>query len=205
MGGVAQGIALAGYTAFLADAFGLQTARRRRATGTAGWRKPCSTADLAGETLCSLGCAGTAAAPLLALLGVAGRRDPGAVASVLGLVMVGAGAGVALAGQHQLGEGWKPSADGAGETGLVTQGMLAHVRNPFYAGCALSSLGMTLVAPGVVSACAAGATIAGAEIVVRLVEEPQLRKAHGSAYDRYLGRTGRFLPRRRMPSMLSPG
>jgi protein-S-isoprenylcysteine O-methyltransferase Ste14 len=68
------------------------------------------------------------------------------------------------------------------------------VRNPVFAGSAITVLGLALVVPNVVSLLMLIAFLAGLEIQVRLVEEPYLLRVHGDAYRAYARRTGRFVP-----------
>jgi protein-S-isoprenylcysteine O-methyltransferase Ste14 len=48
--------------------------------------------------------------------------------------------------------------------------------------------------PNVVAFAGFGALVLALEIQVRLVEEPYLLRAHGTAYASYAARTGRFAP-----------
>ena len=75
---------------------------------------------------------------------------------------------------------------------------LARARS---AGCATRSspgcrcgLGLVLLAPNVLSALALLALLLALEIQVRGVEEPYLMRTHGTAYRDYASRTGRFVP-----------
>lgn len=185
--------AVFGYAAFLVVAFGVGPARRRRRVGRAGWHPPSSAVDLVGEALCAAGCIGTAVAPILALLDGAPVARAGGVRAGAGLGMLALGVMLALVAQHQMGDRWTPAADPTDE-GLVTHGMFDSVRNPFYLGCMVSSVGVAVVVPNAVAIGAALAVVAAAELVVRFVEEPMLRAAHGPAYRAYQRRTGRFLP-----------
>lgn len=188
-------VAVFGYAAFLVVAFGVGPARRRRRVGRAGWRTPSSTVDVVGETLCAAGCVGTAVAPILALLGMGPVARAGLVRAGVGLAVLALGIGVALIAQHQMGDRWTPAADPTDDAPLVTHGVFDSVRNPFYLGCMLSSLGVAIVVPNAVAVGAALAVIVAAELVVRFVEEPMLGAAHGLNYRAYQRRTGRFLPR----------
>jgi protein-S-isoprenylcysteine O-methyltransferase Ste14 len=187
-------LAFGGYAACLVVAFGVRPAQRRRRTGRAGWRPPSSVMDLAAETLCTLGCLTTAAAPLLALGGAVPAPDPTGARVGVGLALLVAGTGIALVAQRQMGDAWEPSADPGDGSQLVTGGMFGTVRTPFYLGCMLSSAAVAVVVPNAVSVAGAVAVAVAAELVVRFVEEPQLHAVHGPPYHEYLRRTGRFLP-----------
>lgn len=204
MRAILRATSLLAYVAFLVEAFGVRTARRRRSTGAAGWRRPSSPIDLVGEALCTGGCMATAAAPVGPAIGLGGYVQPPVPVAIAGAAVLLAGVTVALVAQRQLGDDWRPSAAAAGGRALMTAGMFGRVRNPFYVGCALASTGMALVVPGIVSITAAGTVVLAAELVVRWVEEPDLRRAYGPAYERYRRRTGRFLPRLRSSGPSSP-
>ncbi|MCA1693996.1 MAG: hypothetical protein LC749_04260, partial [Actinobacteria bacterium] len=92
-------VAFVANATFLAQAFGVRTASRKRRTGRAGWEPPASQVDLIGETLCTAGCAATAVAPLLSLLGVVPSNAENAILPGLALAMLGSGVGVALLAQ----------------------------------------------------------------------------------------------------------
>ncbi len=192
---LAKALALGIYILFLVLAFGVRPALHRRDAGRAGWRPPSSSVDLVAETLFSVGCLATASAPIVALTDVIRTADAAPVMVGLGLGLLALGAGIALLAQTQMGEAWQPAAQPGEGSLLITGGMFAWVRNPFYLGCMLASLGVAVVVPNVVSVAGGMAVVVGAHLVVRFVEEPQLSATHGRAYDEYARRTGRFLPR----------
>ncbi len=57
------------------------------------------------------------------------------------------------------------------------------------------AFGTVMVVPGLVTILGLVTLAAGIVGQVLLVEEPHLRRQHGSAYEGYQARTGRFLPR----------
>ncbi len=189
-----QAVAFVAYVSFLVVAFAVRPALRRRRTGHSGWRPPSSPVDVVAEALWALGFLATASGPLLALAGTVRTVEASPLLAGLGLALLAVGAGIALLAQAQLGEAWKPAADDGGDR-LFTGGLFAWVRHPFYLGCMLASFGVAAAVPNVVTASGAVAQVAGAHLVVRLVEEPALGAAHGPAYQEYTRRTGRFLPR----------
>jgi len=78
---------------------------------------------------------------------------------------------------------------------LVTAGLFARIRNPFYLGCFLASASVLIALPSTVALAGLVLHIAAAEIIVCGVEESILAQAHGTAFANYKQRTGRFLPR----------
>ncbi len=80
-------------------------------------------------------------------------------------------------------------------TELVTDGLFAVVRNPFFAATLLTGAGIALVVPNVVALLGWTLLLAVVELQVRVVEEPYLRRHHGEAYRAYLASVGRFVPR----------
>ena len=192
---LSEALALGVYVVFLVVAFGVRPAWRRRKTGRAGWRPPSSPVDLVAEVLYALGCLATASAPLVALTDAVRTVERPLPLAGLGLLLLALGTGIALLAQTQMGEAWQPAAEPGENSHLITGGMFASVRNPFYLGCMLASLGVAVVVPNLASAAGAVMVVVAAHMVVRLVEEPQLAARHASAYDEYRRRTGRFLPR----------
>jgi protein-S-isoprenylcysteine O-methyltransferase Ste14 len=78
---------------------------------------------------------------------------------------------------------------------LVTTGPYRWVRHPFYVGGALSMLGNALAAANWF--LLGGGTLAFALLAIRTpIEEAQLLARFGGAYQAYMHRTHRFLPRR---------
>jgi hypothetical protein len=65
-----------------------------------------------------------------------------------------------------------------------------------------SGLGLALMVPNVVALLGVLLLLIAAELQVRVVEEPFLRRLHGATYEAYTARVGRFLPGlgRRSPS-----
>jgi len=135
------------------------------------------------------------AAPLAELAGLApfGPLDQplvrwGGVALVIVSVVISVGSQLAM------GRSWRADVDPDARSPLVTTGPFRLVRNPVFAGSAVSVVGLALVVPNVVSVLMVAAFLAGLEIQVRLVEEPYLLRVHGDVYRDYAARTGRFMP-----------
>ena len=76
----------------------------------------------------------------------------------------------------------------------MTTGLFAVVRNPIFSFLLLGLSGVALISPTPVMLAAVGAFAVAVELQVRLVEEPYLRRLHGSAYVRYCAAVGRFFP-----------
>jgi len=192
-------VALLAYALYMALAFGLRTAIQLRRTGSSGFEgisgRPGSAEWLAGA-LFVVAIAVGFAAPLLALTSVVepiGAVDTTAV-HVVGIVLFAVGLAGTLAAQISMGESWRIGVDEDVTTEMVVDGAFAIVRNPIFAAMLPASTGLALMVPSVVALAGLGALIVALELQVRVVEEPYLRRVHGSAYAAYAARVGRFLP-----------
>jgi protein-S-isoprenylcysteine O-methyltransferase Ste14 len=135
------------------------------------------------------------AAPLAALAGLDsfGALDCTEVAAAgAGLVVIGVTG--TLVGQVALGDSWRADVDPDARTELVVNGPFRWIRNPIFSGTAVTTAGLALIVPNVLAAGMLVLFVASWQVQVRLVEEPYLARVHGGAYERYAGRTGRFLP-----------
>ena len=177
---------------------GLRTFIQIRRTGDAGsprFRDRPGSPQWWARLLSGLGFACAVAAPLAELAGlepiaVLGRtpvRAAGAALAVLGI-------GAALAAQLALGASWRVDVDPDKHTALITTGPYRLVRNPIFAATTTTWIGLALVVPNLLAAVMLVAFATALEIQVRLVEEPYLYRVHGTAYEQYATRTGRFLP-----------
>ena len=100
-----------------------------------------------------------------------------------------------VAAQLAMGASWRPDVDPDARTALVTNGPFRLVRNPiFTATTAAATTGLALLVPNLLAAAMLVAFVTALQIQVRLVEEPYLHRVHGTVYDQYAARTGRFLP-----------
>jgi len=135
------------------------------------------------------------AAPLAELAGLApfGPLDQPLVRWA-GVALVIVGIVITVGSQLAMGRSWRADVDPDARSPLVTTGPFRLVRNPVFAGSAVSVVGLALVVPNVVSLLMVAAFLAGLEIQVRLVEEPYLLRVHGDVYRDYAARTGRFMP-----------
>ena len=192
-------VALAAYLLYLALAFGLRTAIQLRRTGSSGFEgisgRPGSVEWIAG-VLFAVAIAVGFAAPLLALTGVVepiAALDTTAV-HVAGSALFAAGLVGTLAAQVAMGDSWRIGVDAETTTDLVVGGPFAFVRNPVFAAMLPTSAGLTLMVPSAVAFVGLAALLVALELQVRVVEEPYLRRVHGTAYAAYAARVGRFLP-----------
>ena len=111
---------------------------------------------------------------------------PGALAIVLGL-------GLAVwAILFQFQQGTHPEVTHP-TTALVVSGPYAISRNPIYVGFLLLQAGIGLVTGMWLALALLPATWWGLHRFIVLREEAELRQAFGEAYERYLGRTRRWL------------
>lgn len=85
-----------------------------------------------------------------------------------------------------------PQAEGD-HTDLVTTGPFRVVRNPIFTAMVITSVGLALMIPSAIALAGLAALLA-ALLQVRVIEEPYLRRVHGSAYDHYTASVGRFIP-----------
>ena len=68
------------------------------------------------------------------------------------------------------------------------------VRNPVFTATVATFTGLALLVPNLLAVAMLVAFVAALQVQVRLVEEPYLQRVHGTAWERYAARTGRFLP-----------
>lgn len=183
----------------LAKAFGWQTWRHRRATGSTGYRgisgRPGSLHWWGGSLFAAALLLG-AAAPVLALTGIStgptGLHHPALAGA--GLAIACAGIAVTLAAQRQMGASWRIGVDTGERTALVTSGLFAHIRNPIFTGMLAVTAGLVLLVPTLVSTLAAVCLLIAVQIQVRAIEEPHLLTTHDATYLAYAAHAGRFLP-----------
>jgi protein-S-isoprenylcysteine O-methyltransferase Ste14 len=195
---VTAALALAVYSAGLGFAFGWRSLVQRRRTGDTGLRLDAGTPG-------SIGWWAKTAFLLALLLGFAGPAaalaglDPIAVLNRTGLTVAGmitAAVGVVatLVAQVGMGTSWRVGVDPAERTDLVTSGPFAVARNPIFSAMVITSIGLALAMPNVLSMAATLLLIAAVQVQVRAVEEPYLAQVHGRVYVDYARRVGRFAP-----------
>ncbi|MGI5325096.1 methyltransferase family protein [Actinomadura nitritigenes] len=179
-------------------AFGLRSLLQWRRTGDTGWRgtglRPNTLqwwARLLFTGALLLGAAGPitdlAGLPLIEALEHPAARVTGLVVAVLGVLAT-------LAAQTSMDASWRIGVDEHERTTLVTSGPFALARNPIFTAMIATALGLAAMVPNPVSLFALALTVLAIELQVRAVEEPYLRRLHGTAYTTYAAHVGRFLP-----------
>ena len=71
----------------------------------------------------------------------------------------------------------------------------AVVRNPIFTVTIIAVVGLTAMVPTWPQLLGLASLITGIHIQVRMVEEPDLTRTHGTPYTTYTQHVGRFLPR----------
>ena len=135
------------------------------------------------------------AAPIASLTDLAplpGLERP--LVQSLGVTLAAIGIVATLIAQLQMGASWRIAVDETERTALVSRGAFRVIRNPIFTAVATALVGLTLMVPNVIAVAGLAAAIIGIQIQVRLVEEPYLHRLHGTAFDDYASRVGRFLP-----------
>ncbi len=118
-----------------------------------------------------------------------GLRLPGLAAMTFGLALIGwAEATLLLIARSTGGFGDPP-------TTLVAQGPYRHVRNPIYLGAFALLLGLSMWRGSATLLAIALAFLPAMHVFLVRVEEPATRRRLGGAYDDYLKRVPRWLPR----------
>lgn len=194
-------LALALYLAGLAAAFGWRSIAQRRRTGDTGLRLHAGPvgsvawwAKLAFVVALLLGLAGPAAG-LGGLAPVpAAEHNP---VRLVGLVLAVTAVAATLTAQRHMGASWRVGVDPCERTALVTSGAFTLVRNPVFTAMALTSVGLALMVPNVVSLAATAVLLTSIQPQVRAVEEPHLARLHTTAHTTYTAQVGRFIPRLR--------
>ena len=192
-------LALALFVSYLLIGFVLRTAIQLRRTGDAGFRgfsgRPGS-AEWSAGVLFTVALVAGFLGPVAALAGTDGPtpsvddalRWSGVAVAVLGI------AGTALT-QLAMGDSWRIGVEESERTELVTDGFFAVVRNPFFTATLTTGAGIALMVPNLLSLLGWALLLIAVQLQVRVVEEPHLKRQHGSAYVEYLATVGRFLPR----------
>ncbi len=165
-------------------------------TGMKGFSGPVGSLEWNAGALTSIGMALACVSPFAALYGWPAGSLWAESAPVHGAGALFAAAGVvgALAAQVTMGDSWRIGVDEAETTELVTRGLYRWVRNPIFSFILLSGVGLVLLVFNTYAVTAFVLTVIGIEIQVRVVEEPYLRRVHGSSYRDYCAGVGRFVP-----------
>ncbi len=96
--------------------------------------------------------------------------------------------------QFAMGDAWRVGVDPSERTELVTDGLFSLARNPIFAAMIPAFMGITLLAPNVLTLAGVILLTVALELHVRLIEEPYLLGVHGEQYAAYAAQVGRFLP-----------
>jgi protein-S-isoprenylcysteine O-methyltransferase Ste14 len=189
--------ALALYGVWAVVAFGVRTVVQLRRTGDTGFRglsgRAGSVEWWAGVLFCAALAAGLVA-PVLALTGLLEPFGWLARFEAGGVVVAVAGIMATFGAQLAMGDAWRIGVDGAERTPLVTAGPFRVVRNPIFSAMAVTAAGLTLMVPNPLALGGLVALVIALELQVRVVEEPHLFSAHGTAYATYAAGVGRFVP-----------
>ncbi len=190
-------LALVLQLAYLIAAFGWRTMVHRRRTGDSGfrWQRHDRVARVSGALFAAAIVAGTIGVTLAAL-SVIELWEPlaGPGAFVAGLALFAAGCALTLAAESAMGASWRIGVDPTERTGLVTSGLFGWVRNPIFTGMVTTAVGLTLLAPTVLTAVSVVMLVVAVHVQVRRVEEPYLRDAM-PGWSTYAQHVGRFVPR----------
>jgi protein-S-isoprenylcysteine O-methyltransferase Ste14 len=93
-----------------------------------------------------------------------------------------------------MGKDWRMAVTAEPDQALITDGLFARIRHPIYAFSILLMLCTMIVVP-TLPMLAFGAVHVVLMVMKARNEERHMLAVHGDDYARYLGRTGRFLPR----------
>ena len=171
---------------------------QKRDTGDSGIRPGAFAADASilervAYVLLIVAFTGAVGAPIAAMAGLEPLWDNSAVRWV-GAVMAVTGIGLTYAAQVGMGTEWRIGIDRTEVTGLVTSGVFGLVRNPIFTAMIFTAVGFALMVPNAVAIIAVVCLVLAIEMQVRFVEEPHLRRLHGTGYEQYAAEVGRFVP-----------
>ena len=131
---------------------------------------------------------------VLAVTGTTPPIDVPAGLGWTGLVVAVIGFALVLLAQSGMGRSWRIGVDHAERTELVTGGLFALARNPFFTAMGLALGGLVLMVPTASTFAGLVCLVVAVQVQVRVVEEPYLLATHAEAYARYAARVGRFIP-----------
>ena len=191
-------VALVLFAVWFLVIFVVRSVMQKRATGDSGIRAgvladgATKVETLAGWLLV-VALVAALSAPIASLAGLdlLFDRDP---VRVLGLALAVGGIVLTFAAQVAMGTEWRIGIDKTESTGLVTGGAFALVRNPIFTAMMITAAGFTMLMPNVFAVAGFVLLVVAIELQVRAVEEPHLRRLHGTAYTDYESRVGRFVP-----------
>lgn len=187
------------YALYLALAFGGRALLQVRTTGSTGFvgiKGRWGSVEWLGGVLFAAASVLLLAAPLLDLAGVLAPIAviDGPLEHALGFVLFSAGLVGTLLAQVWMGASWRVGVDEEETTELVVGGPFALVRNSIFSPMVPAIMGLALLVPNAVAIAGVAALVSALELQVRFVEEPYLLRAHGTRYEEYASRVGRFVP-----------
>ena len=94
-----------------------------------------------------------------------------------------------------LGRNWSPGLEVRTEHELVTRGVYAQIRNPMYAAIWLGAFAQALLIQNWIGGFAVIPAFAAMWFIRVPREEAMMRRRFGAAWDAYVARSGRLLPR----------
>ena len=172
---------------------------QHRRTGDFGFRAFAQPRGAAATIAACLLAIGATAAPLALLADLlswpAGARLlESELVRAFGLGVMLIGGTLVVASQVQMGASWRIGVGENERTALVTTGLFSVVRHPIYSGVLVFFVGILMVASNAIAIVGLPVLVAGLELQVRLIEEPNLLRVHGEDYRSYARRVGRFVP-----------
>lgn len=185
------------FIAFLVLVSGARVWIQVRRTGDTGDRRKAGRSDPVQQRIAWLAAVGSLAlgvlSPAAALVGLDPVVDSSPL-EVSGLVLTVSGTIATFAAQLAMGDSWRAGVDPEERTTLVTSGPFRLVRNPILTAVLITCVGLTLMVPTVIGLAGLVAVVVANQLLVRLREEPHLRRVHGQEYLRYAAAVGRFVP-----------
>lgn len=123
---------------------------------------------------------------------IACMRHP--LVSAAGLTLLGISIMLVWVISAQMKDSWRVGVHEDQETELIQDGLYAYVRNPYFLSYYALFFGLFLVRPSLVLLFLVGIIVFSFHKMI-LHEEAHLLAAHGTAYEAYKAKTGRYLPR----------
>lgn len=191
-------LALVMFVVMFLVVFVARTVIQKRRTGDSGLRTgaldaPAGSAEWLAGWMLLVAMIAALAAPIAELAGLNAWVDSGWVRGI-GIPIAAIGIMVTFASQLSMGDQWRIGVDSDEETDLVTDGAFGVVRNPIFSAMIIVAIGLAVMVPNPISVAGVVLLVVAIELQVRSVEEPYLRRVHGSSYTTYAKRVGRLVP-----------